>query len=59
MELETQFGYNYSYATEFVLNREKDRLKAGLTPEKLQDEKRKLPRPKRKARKNRKKWKGV
>jgi len=59
MELEAQFGYNYTYAIDFVNSREKERMKVGLTPEKLQAEKRKIPKPKRKSKKNRKKWKGM
>jgi len=51
MELEAQFGYNYTYAIDFVNSREKERMKVGLTPEKLQAEKRKIPKPKKKIKK--------
>jgi len=43
----------------FMDNREIERLKVGLSPEKMSSDKRRLPKPKRKPRKNRKKWKGV
>jgi len=58
-KIEDQFGYNYTYVMNFMDNREIERLKAGLSPEKMSSDKRKLPKPKRKPRKNRKKWKGV
>jgi len=58
-KIEEQFGYNYSHVMKFMDNREIERLKVGLSPEKMSSDKRRLPKPKRKPRKNRKKWKGV